>query len=311
MKNLKGSKIAVTGGCGFIGSHLVERLRREGAEVIVIDKMLRIADKGSIELGSNERQFFYTQLAIKGCDYLFHLAAEKHNQSKDQPLKIIDTNITGTHQLLQAALNAGVKKVVFTSSLYAYGRMTGIPMCEMERPEPRTVYGMSKLAGEHLCHHFFLQHGLPSICLRLFFAYGPRQYEGMGYKSVIVKNFERMLDGLPPIINGDGNQVLDYIFVDDVIDRLIIAMVEDDAFDMFNVGSGVGVSINELTKLMVGIVGYRDVWEFAPADFTAYSSRVADTGKFDERFGKRPLVSLEEGLRRTFDWIVANRKAKR
>src|SRR5208282_3392702 len=129
--------------------------------------------------------------------------------------------------------DAGVQKVVFTSSLYAYGRMGAPPLTEEEAPTPHTVYGISKLSGEHLCRHFSLLAKIPVVCLRLFFTYGPRQYSGLGYKSVIVKNFDRILNGQNPIVYGNGNQELDYIYVDDVVSALLLAMTGDDRFDVF------------------------------------------------------------------------------
>src|SRR5262249_59343500 len=128
-------------------------------------------------------------------------------------------NVEGTHQLLTAAVRHGLRHVVFSSSLYAYGRMTGPPCVEDDCPQPTTVYGISKLAGEHLVRHFGKE--LPGTILRFYFVYGPRQFAGMGYKSVIVKNFERLLSSDPAVVYGDGRQALDYVYVDDVVDALL------------------------------------------------------------------------------------------
>ena len=207
MITLQNSTVVVTGGCGFIGSHLVERLRRCAARVVVIDNLgygrrenLDLSDDGihveNLKLCAGVGTEL--QKLLKGVDYIFHLAAEKHNQSIYSPDRVLDVNVMGTYELLKAAADAGVKKVVFTSSLYAYGRMSGPPMSEDEVPTPHTLYGISKLSGEHLCRYFASQRGIPAVCLRLFFVYGPRQYSGLGYKSVIVKNFDRMLKGNKP-----------------------------------------------------------------------------------------------------------------
>ena len=245
------------------------------------------------------------QELLTGVDYVFHLAAEKHNQSINSPARVLDANVMGTYELLKAAVDAGVKKVVFTSSLYAYGRMSGPPMAENEVPIPHTVYGISKLSGEHLCRHFHTQHGIQAVCLRLFFVYGPRQYAGLGYKSVIVRNFDRMLHGHKPVIHGDGNQALDYIYVDDVVSAILLAMTGMDDFEVFNVGNGAAVSINHLTELMMGIADVNTGCEYGPADFTHGSSRVASTKKFDDRFGFQARVPLDDGLRRTFEWMTS------
>jgi UDP-glucose 4-epimerase len=248
------------------------------------------------------------QTLLKGVDYIFHLAAEKHNQSLHSPEHLLDTNVLGTYELLKAAADARVKKIVFTSSLYAYGRMVPPPMSEDEVPAPHTVYGVSKLTGEHLCRHFYLQYAIPVVCLRLFFVYGPRQYVGLGYKSVIVKNFERILKGEKPLIYGDGKQELDYSYVDDVISALVAAMAVGDGFGVFNVGSGCAVSVNELTALMAEIAGLKTAYEYGPRDFTHASSRVASTTKFTECFGPQMRVPLKEGLLRTFEWLSSSKR---
>jgi UDP-glucose 4-epimerase len=244
---------------------------------------------------------------LRGVDYIFHLAAEKHNQSINSPSRVLDANVMGTYELLKAAADAGVKKVVFTSSLYAYGRMSGPPMSEDEVAAPHTVYGISKLSGEHLCRHFCMQWGIPTVCLRLFFVYGPCQYSGLGYKSVIVKNFDRILSGHQPVIFGDGNQELDYIYVEDVVSALLLTINGDDKFGVFNVGNGFGVSINHLTAVMMEVAGANLGCEYGPADTTRDSSRVANTKKFDDRFGPQTRVPLADGLRRTFEWMTSGR----
>jgi len=317
MSSLQNTTVAVTGGCGFIGSHLIQRLRRHAVRVLAIDSLdygnrenLDLSDPDirieKLELRSGTRERL--QKLLQGVDYVFHLAAEKHNQSINSPCRVLEANVIGTYELLRAAVDVGVKKVVFTSSLYAYGRMGAPPMSEEEAPAPNTVYGISKLSGEHLCRHFHMQSGIPAVCLRLFFTYGPRQYAGLGYKSVIVKNFDRMLNGQKPLVNGDGGQELDYIYVDDVVSALLLAMTGDDKFEVFNVGSGSAVSIHHLTKLMMEVAGVKTECEYGPPDFTAGSLRVASTVKFDRHFGPQTRVPLSEGLRRTFEWMASSRK---
>jgi UDP-glucose 4-epimerase len=317
LTNLQNTNIAVTGGCGFIGSHLVERLRSRAARVLAIDSLaygrrenldgsdpdLRIEQLELREGSSGQLKHI-----LKGIDYVFHLAAEKHNQSIHSPVRVLDANVIGTYELLKAAADAGVKKVVFTSSLYAYGRMSGLPMTEDEAPAPHTIYGISKLAGEHLCRHFSMHGALPAVCLRLFFVYGPRQYTGLGYKSVIVKNFDRILNGQKPLIFGDGTQRLDYVYVDDVVSALLLAMAGEDTCEVFNVGSGSGVSVNELTALMMKVAGVKTSCEYGPSDPTHGSSRVASTKKFDEHFGVQTTVPIGEGLRRTLDWMTSSQR---
>ncbi len=317
MRTLQNTTVAVTGGCGFIGSHVIQRLRRDAVRVLAIDSLdygkrenLDLSDPNirieKLELGTGTSERL--RELLHGVDYVLHLAAEKHNQSIHSPRRVLEANVIGTYELLKAAVDAGVKKIVFASSLYAYGRMGAPPMSEEEAPAPHTVYGISKLSAEHLCRHFYMQAGIPVVCLRLFFVYGPRQYAGLGYKSVIVKNFERLLNGQKPVVYGDGNQALDYIYVDDVVSALLLTMTGDDKFKVFNVGSGSAVSINHLTKLMMEVAGVKTECEYGPADFTAGSLRVANTMRFDRHFGIQKRVPLSDGLRRTFEWMATSRR---
>ena len=311
------SKVAVTGGAGFIGSHLVRKLRSLGASVIVIDKALPFMPLKELVSGppiQYERHNLGTDnpksLAdiLDGVDYVFHLAAEKHHLGKDPEL-ILRTNVRGTAELLQAVKKVGVKKLVFTSSLYAYGRMTAPRMTETERPHPTTPYGESKLVAEHIIHRASVLTRIPMVCTRLFFTYGPGQYNGTGYKSVIVKNFERIVEGQRPVIYGNGNQALDYIYVDDVVTALLAAMEHQPTFGVFNVGSGDPTPIRCLVPLMLAAAGVSLNVEpiYLPSDWTAGTIRVADTEKFETTFGIRPTVGLSEGLQRTWEWIINGR----
>ena len=252
MSVLAGSTVLVTGGCGFIGSHLVRRLLAEGARRVIALDSLRYGSEQNLaelaggerlacvrfELGSDEPALLDRHL--EGVDHLFHLAAEKHNQSKHDPDAVLRANVLGTHQLFAAAVRAGVKKTVFSSSLYSYGRLAGPPSRETDLPLPTTVYGISKLCGERLLAHHAGSGPMRGDSLRFFFVYGPRQFAGTGYKSVIVKNFERIRAGQPPVIFGDGSQRLDYVFVEDVVDAALRCMESPDSGRLLNVGIGGG-----------------------------------------------------------------------
>ncbi len=311
--NIQDQSIAVTGGAGFIGCHLVERLLANGAKRVLVIDSLEYGTRGNLgaiddrisvfehRLGAHSRPILTEQLS--GYSLLFHLAAEKHNQSIDSPIKVIDANIAGTHELLAAAAEVGIRKVVFTSSLYAYGRMKGPPFVETEIPRPRTVYGTSKLAGEHLCHHIELRANMPCVALRYLFVYGPRQFARQGYKSVIVKNFERLLEGKAPLVCGDGKQQLDYVYVDDAVEATLRSMESTASDDVFNICTGRGISVLELTELMQQIAGTHHQPVFVPPDATHDSSRVGDPTKCHTKLGFKASVPLEEGLHRTFEWM--------
>lgn len=312
MSLIRDSSFVVTGGAGFIGSHLTAALLGEGARRVVVidnlragrwdnlasdDRIERIeADLASMSTTEMER-------SLEGVDYLFHLAAEKHNQAIDEPERVLEVNVVATHRLFRAAATAGTRKVVFTSSLYAAGRMSLPPMREDDLPEPKTVYGISKLAGEHLLRHFASTRGIRTTAFRLFFVYGPRQFAGSGYKSVIVTNFERILRGERPVIFGDGRQALDYVNVTDVTRALLLALSPAGDGHVINIGSSTAVSVNQLTETMLRVAGSSLRPIHAAADWTAGSCRVCDNEKAQRVISWSPAVSLEDGLAGVWDWM--------
>jgi UDP-glucose 4-epimerase len=305
----------VTGGAGFIGSHLVDALLARGARRVTIVDSMRFANEHHVQqerervtvirhtLGADPFERLVPALA--DVELLFHLAAEKHNQSLATPEQLLASNVTGTYSLFDAAARAGCKKIVFSSSLYAYGRVAGAPLVETELSPPWSLYGISKLTGEHLAGHVRRQYGIRAISLRYFFTYGTRQFPGTGYKSVIVSNFERLRRGEAPLVLGDGEQELDYIYVDDVVEATIRAMELPLDGEVLNIGSGEPTSINALTRTMLDVTGSSAAPVHGPADWTAGSSRVGDTAKARRLLGWRPTVSLREGLARTYDWVKA------
>jgi nucleoside-diphosphate-sugar epimerase len=309
---LDGSRMVVTGGCGFIGSHLVRRLLAEGAREVVVLDSLRYGRAEALaglearvrlvrhELGSGESAALREALA--GAAAVFHFAAEKHHTERAAG-DVLRANVAGTHVLLEAARGAGVGKVVFASSVFAYGRMEGPPLREDEEPRPTTAYGMSKLLGERLLRHAAAAGGPAHVTLRYFFVYGPRQHAGLGYKSVIVRNFERLLRGEPPTVCGDGAQALDYVYVDDAVEAALRALRSSEVGAVYNVGSGAGTTINDLTDRMMHAAGRRLPCSSLPADETAGSRRVADIARIEAALGWRPGVSLDEGLARTWRWM--------
>jgi UDP-glucose 4-epimerase len=314
---IAGSTIMVTGGCGFIGSHLVERLHTLRAARIVVIDSLRYGDPNNLAACSADVEVVQHRLGaddpavlrekMHGVRYLFHLAAEKHSQSRHSPLDVLRSNVDGTFELYEAAAQQGVEKIVFASSLFAYGRMQGRPFVEDELPQPQTVYGVSKLCGEHLLRHLRIANQTSYNVLRYLFVYGPRQFAGTGYKSVIVKNFDRLLDGHPPTVFGDGTQALDYVFVEDAVDAAIRALDSDVSGEVFNIGSGVPTTVNALIDLMLEVAGRSLPKQYEPPDWTAGSARVGDISKARRMLDWTPRTTLEEGLTKTFDWIVERR----
>ena len=309
---LRDSACLVTGGAGFIGSHLIDTLLAGGVRrVVVLDnlhtgrwenisedtRVSRVNADLATATDSDLRQL------LDGVDYLFHLAAEKHNQSVDAPERVLQVNVQATFRLLRAAAAARIRKVVFTSSLYAYGRLNLPPMDERDVPEPRTVYGVSKLTGEHLLRHFATAEGLRWTALRLFFVYGPRQFSGMGYKSVIVSNFERLLRNEPPVVNGDGEQALDYVHVTDVARALVLSLVPEADGETINIGQGSAVTVSQLTDLMLTVAGSSLEPVHAPSDWTAGSHRTCRNEKARRLLGWTPTVALQDGLAGVHSWM--------
>lgn len=312
-KNMK----VVTGGAGFIGSHIASRLHRSGQATKVIDS-LKYGTWQNVLGGLDAKSLVKADLAtlsvdemareLTGCDVLFHFAAEKHNNAINDPQRVIDANITATARLFEAAGQAGVRKVIFASSLYAYGRLAGGAMRETDVAAPSTVYGVAKLAGEGLLREAGHRHGFEHLTLRLFFVYGPRQFAGMGYPSVIVRNFARILQGEPPVIFGDGRQVMDYVFIDDVVAAVMAAANTAISNEVINIGSGQGTSIRLLTETMLSIAGSGLNPVHAEPDWTAGTVRVSDPGKAKKLLGFSAETKLELGLDRVWSWMKQTSK---
>lgn len=309
-----GRTCVVTGGAGFIGTRLVERLIACGARrVLVLDDLRRPSLRALAALAAHPQvELRRIDLAgardlareLAACDVLFHLAAEKHAVARRDPARALRANVLGTHRLLEAAARSRVAKVVFTSSLYAHGARNSDAMRESDRPQPDTVYGMSKLAGEYLLRRFETRGDLDCTALRLFFIYGEGQLHAGG-RSVILDNFARMLRGHAPRLHGDGRQRLDYLYVDDAVEALLSAADPSARGELIHIGSGRGTSVLELTQRMLAIAG-RDAQPcFDPPDETHGTCRVADISLARERLEWRPAVALEEGLRRVFDALRA------
>lgn len=308
--------VLITGGAGFIGSNLASRLASIGcAEVRVLDHLrcgtwanLSGLPVKKIELDYGTASEEQLREVCRGVDYLFHLAAEKHNQSKLSPEILFRSNISGMHGLLEVAVKEKIQKVIFSSSLYAYG-ISGVDFYkESDRPQPDTLYGMSKLAGENICAYFEKQYGLAVSVFRFYFVYGPRQFAGMGYKSVILKNFERLIRGESPQITGTGDQILDYIYVEDVLDALIKAIEVDTPSQIFNIGSGEVVSIKELTELMLKVANSEKKPIYIEPDWTAGTRRVADISEIKRALNWQPSVTLEQGLKNVYQWLLQQKE---
>ena len=301
-------KVVVTGGAGFIGSHLAEKLARRGYQVTIIDD-LSGGKRENIERLLNQDKVEFIEGSIltlpllqklfQGTDYVFHQAAiPSVPRSVNNPLASHEANTTGTLNVLTAARDNGVKKVIYASSSSVYGDTPTLPKREDMLPNPQSPYAVTKLTGEYYCRVFGQVYGLATICLRYFNVYGPRQDIDSQYAAVIPRFIKRALTGKAPIIFGDGEQTRDFTFVTDVVEANILA-AESQACGVFNIGRGKNITINELANLVLNITGSKVEpahQEPRPGDIR---HSLADISKA-RTFGYEPKHSLEEGLGRTF-----------
>lgn len=303
--------VLVTGAAGFIGSHLTRALLEQyGAQVTAVDN-LRSGTWARVPKSARREAIDISSLTVEdwnrlldGHDYVFHLAAEKYNSSRSTPDRLLATNVSATERLARAAAQVGVSRLVFTSSLYSYGSVGPRSMSEHDVAEPNTLYGASKLMGEGILRSVDREIGLSWAVARLFFIYGPWQFAEGGYKSVIVKNFERAHNGLPLIINGSGLQELDYVYVADCVDALLRLAVTDHDRRITNVCSGIGVPVGELVRQMVSIAGLSDgMIEMHASDWTEGSRRVGDPSAMYGATNWRSSTSLQTGLEIVWNWM--------
>lgn len=290
------AKIIITGGAGFIGSNLTDQMIERGEEVHIIDN-LSGGRKENINSAAVFHQKDITNFSeirplFDGVDYVFHLAAlPRVPYSIEHPLETNETNVTGTLNVLLAAKEAGVKKVIYSASSSAYGDQPIMPLTEDMSARPKSPYGLQKYIGEMYCRIFSEVYGLPTVCLRYFNVYGPRQNEEGAYALVIGKFLKQKREGQAMTITGDGTQTRDFTSVHDVVRANILAMEKPvGGGEVFNIGAGHNHSINEVAEIIGGKV------EHIPARFEPHDTR-ADNRKAKEVLGWEPSVLLKEGLK--------------
>jgi nucleoside-diphosphate-sugar epimerase len=312
-------RVLVTGAGGFIGSHLAERLLGEGHEVRVLDNFstgrrenldpfLDGVDLVEGDIQSYER----VHNAVRGCELVFHLAAlPSVPRSIQDPLTSNATNVTGTLNVLLAARDEDVRRVVFASSSSTYGANPDLPKRETMASIPIAPYAVSKLAAEGYCRSFFNVYGLETVALRYFNIFGPRQDPQSQYSAVIPKFITAVLDGQPPTIHGDGEQSRDFTYIDNAVDaNLLAAQAEGVAGEAFNVACGERISLNDLVAELEKIVGT----EIEPVHTDPRPGDVphslADISKAREGMGYEPAVDLRTGLERTFAYYEERRSGR-
>jgi UDP-glucose 4-epimerase len=301
-------KYAITGGAGFIGSNLAHALSVEN-EIVVVDDL----STGRIEnLSEQDIEFIQGSVtnlqllrdAFEGVECVFHLAAIASVQkSVEDPLKVNDVNLRGTLNALVAARDAGVRKFILASSAAVYGGSPELPKREDMRPDPKSPYAVTKLAGEHYCSVFQELYGLDTSVLRFFNVFGPRQDPSSEYSGVISKFISAVLMGGQPVIYGDGEQTRDFVFVNDVIQACIL-IARKKAAGVSNVARGERTSLNSLIRTLGAITGKDIHPRYALGRAGDIKHSLADIERI-RAIGYRPLFSVEDGLRETLEWFAA------
>ena len=316
---LEGQRALVTGGAGVVGSHVVDRLVEAGAaEIVVFDKLSRGRREnldralagGSVTLIEGDiRDSGLVGRVMEGIDVVFHQAAIRITQCAEQPRLALEVMVDGTFNVLEAAMVAGVRKVVAASSAAVYGAAEVYPTPESHHTYGNaTLYGAAKAFDESLLRSFHDMYGLEYVALRYFNVYGPRMDIHGPHTEVLVRWMDRIAAGEPPLILGDGRQTMDFVYVEDVADANILAAIVDVNDEVFNVGTGVEVSLNDLVGTLLHVMGSDLKPEYGPErSVNPVPRRVAETSKAERMLGFRASVDLDQGLRQLVDWWRAER----
>lgn len=304
-------KLVITGGAGFIGSNIAEELSKEkDNEIIIVDDLstgkmanLRKFDQNINLVRGSITDLNLLKVVFKGVDYVFHQAAiPSVPRSIKDPIASNNANVNGTLNVLVAARDCGVKKVVYASSSSVYGDTPELPKRERMTPNPLSPYAVTKLLGEYYCNVFNNIYGLKTVSLRYFNVYGPRQDPYSDYAAVIPKFINRVSENKPPVIYGDGEQTRDFTFVKDVVRANILA-AKSDAEGVYNIANGNRISINELANMIMALIGNNLTPIHDDPREGDVKHSLADISEAKKNLGYEQGYSLEEGLRGTIEWF--------
>jgi UDP-glucose 4-epimerase len=302
------SRVLITGGAGFIGSALSRHLAASH-DVVVLDDLSsgKHDNIRGVDLEFQEGSILDVELVntlVAEIDMVFHLACKGVRHSIHEPLFNHEVNTTGTLNLLEAARQFGISRFVYTSSSEVYGTAVRVPMAEDHPTQPHTVYGAAKLAGEAYARAYHLTYGVETMVIRPFNSFGPRSHHEGDSGEVIPKFIVRAMNGIPPVIFGDGSQTRDFTYVDDTAAGIAAASMTDSLVGKtINLGSGQEVRIDDLAKLVLRVIDQPSLDPIhdlpRPGDVHRL---IADSSLARSETGWHPAISLEEGIRRLLDW---------
>jgi UDP-glucose 4-epimerase len=312
-------RVLVTGGAGAIGSNLVDALVRDGArEIIVLDNLVRgrrdnlawAEANGPVAfIDGDIRDRSLVRELMQGVDVLFHLAAIRITQCAEDPRLALEVLVDGTFDVVEAAVDAGVRKVVASSSASVYGLAEIFPTDETHHPyDNDTLYGAAKLFNEGLLRSFHALRGLDYVALRYFNVYGPRMDVHGVYTEVLVRWMERIAAGQPPLILGDGTQTMDFVDIRDIARANVLAADAAVTDTVYNIARGEETSLLELARMLLRVMGSDLDVEFGPErSVSKVPRRLADTSKAREELGFTAEISIEQGLTHLVEWWRAER----
>jgi UDP-glucose 4-epimerase len=319
--NINGSKILVTGGAGLIGSSTIDLLLREHtpAKIVIFDNLVRgrlanveraLADKRVSFVEGDIADSAAIERATRGMDAVIHMAALRITACAAEPREALEVMCDGSFNVVEAARLAGVKRVVAASSASVYGLADSFPTREDHHPyNNRTWYGASKVMLEGLLRSYHAMHGLPYVAMRYFNVYGPRMDIHGKYTEVLIRWMDRIANGQPPLILGDGLQTMDFVYIDDVARANVAALRADCEDEVFNVASGCETSLAELASALLSVMGAQGlVPEHGPErSVNPVPRRLASTEKAERLLGFRSQVGLHDGLSQLVAWWRVHR----
>jgi UDP-glucose 4-epimerase len=324
MTDIKGKTVLVTGGCGFIGAHVARRYIKEGAQVVLLDNFSSpnpITVKGTRVIKGDIQDAKLVDEAMVGVDIVSHQAAVLNMfNGIDDKVAELNVNVIGTINVLNAALKAGVQKLVYASSCGMYGQSEYLPQDEKHPKNPAWPYGITKYTGEMYCQLYTRLHGLPTVSLRYSEVYGPGEW----YGRVMTLFIKRVLEGKPPVIFSGGRLLRDYVYIDDVVEANLLATLRDDVNGMtFNIGGPEPLNAARIADLVCSIIdpaikpihddpepGTSSVHQPGrPRLVQELNDFVLDSSLAKRRLGWEPKVKPDEGIRREVDWVKKNKQA--